>query len=84
MRHTVVMKVSDREAHICMGENEVQVGDRVKLYRVRCLGKAGDVRGCPREEIGEGVVVKRLNAHYSVVRVPPGVPFEEGTRVEKR
>jgi hypothetical protein len=90
-RGSVAMKVSEREAHVCMGVGEVKAGDRVALYRDECdrsgLPSKG-VRGvpearCNRVRLGEGVVVRTLNEHYSVVEVDSGVSFEEGTTVEK-
>jgi hypothetical protein len=32
MRGTVVMTVSDTEAHVCMGKGEVRAGDAVECY----------------------------------------------------
>jgi hypothetical protein len=90
MRGSVAMKENDREAHVCLGENEVKVGDRVAAFRNECKSRGGQVaekgsRGvsCKLEKIGEGKVVSILNDHYSTVEFDQGVPFEEGTVVQK-
>ncbi len=36
MRGSVAMKANDEEAHVCMGNTEVKVGDRVVLYKNVC------------------------------------------------
>lgn len=86
MRGSVAMKVSENEAHVCLGDNEVKAGDKVTLFRSECdpnsgQGKAG--RSCKKIKLGEGTVEKTFNEHYSQVKVNSGVPFEEGTIVEK-
>lgn len=86
MRGTVAMKDDDREAHVCLGDKEVKVGDRVALFRNQCArggGKVGAADPCHKVKIGEGEVIQTLNEHYSIVRVDSGVPFEEGTIIEK-
>ena len=85
MRGSVAMKGDNQEAHVCLGDNEVKVGDRVSLYKNQCNGrggKAGDIV-CQKIPLGGGEVTRLLNRHYSVVKVDPGVLFEEGTVVEK-
>lgn len=86
MRGSVAMKVNAEEAHVCMGEKEVKVGDRVALFKNQCSrsgGKVGSADPCHKVKIGEGSVERVLNEHYSVVKVNPGVQFEEGAIVEK-
>lgn len=90
MRGTVAMKISDREAHVCMGDKEVGPGDKVALFKNECVSPKEAVRlsgpssgGCRRVKLGEGQVIQVLNEHYSVIEVNPGVAFEEGTVVEK-
>lgn len=86
MRGSVAMKISDNEAHVCLGNDEVKVGDKVDLIRNQCVnsGKRGDGNSCKMITLGEGEVTEVLNEHYSVVKVNPGVKFEEGTLVQKR
>lgn len=88
MRGTVAMKVDDQDAHVCLGEGEVKAGDRVNLFRNECVSRGGGRVGtdrsfCKKVKIGEGVVSQTLNEHYSLVKVDPGVTFEEGTIVER-
>ena len=90
MRGSVAMKASDQEAHVCLGDSEVKAGDPVALYKNVCSGSKGGGKsgegsngGCTKVKLGEGVVERTLNEHYSVVKVNPGVQFQEGTIVEK-
>jgi hypothetical protein len=93
-RGSVAMKVDDREAHICMVNDEVRVGDRVALFRDECGGHSVLSRHrrrpsrfsdsvCRRIKLGEGRVVRPLDERCSVVEVDPGVEIEEGAIVEK-
>ncbi|MBI2606291.1 MAG: hypothetical protein HYW49_09455 [Deltaproteobacteria bacterium] len=91
MRGTVAMKVSDEEAHVCMGDNEVKAGDEVALYKNVCTSPKAGVRSgsggtgdCKKVSLGQGRVLRALNEHYSVIKVDPGVAFDEGTVVEKQ
>lgn len=91
MRGSVAMKASAEEAHVCMGDKDVKAGDKVALFKNVCTGPKGGTRsglgdsgGCQKVKIGEGSVERILNEHYSVVKVNPGVQFEEGTIVEKQ
>ena len=86
MRGSVAMKASDNEAHVCLGDKEVKAGDRVALFKNQCTrsgGKVGASDPCHKVRTGEGTVERTLNEHYSLVKVDPGVTFEEGTIVEK-
>jgi hypothetical protein len=86
MRGSVAMKISDTEAHVCMGRGEVMAGDRVKLFKSVCVGKdrSGRSASCEKKELGMGTVEEVLNDHYSVVKFDQGVQFEEGAIVEKQ
>lgn len=86
MRGSVVMKVSDTEAHVCMNKGELQPGEAVRLYRSQCntpmaAKNPALAQNCPREGV-TGQVEKALNDHYSLVRFPAGTKFEEGDKVE--
>lgn len=90
MRGSVAMKANDEEAHVCMGDKELTAGDKVAFFKNVCAGPKGGVRsglgetgGCKKVQLGEGVVERTLNEHYSVVKANPGVQFEEGSIVEK-
>lgn len=88
MRGSVAMKISENEAHVCLGNNEVKVGDKVHVYKNNCTkgfssetSKAQTI--CKKELIGHGEVTSLINEHYSVVKFDDGVNFIEGTIIEK-
>ncbi len=90
MRGSVAMKTGEDTAHVCLGDNEVQVGDRVSAFKNVCVNNQVDKStrshisvSCKKEKIGEGSVVSVLNEHYSEVKFDAGVPIAEGTIVEK-
>ena len=91
MRGSVVMKISDTEAHVCMGRGEVRAGDPVVLVRHACwlLATTGALQygvpseTCRRQVAARGQVVRVLGDHYSVVRFPKGTRMAEGNTVEK-
>ena len=90
MRGSVAMKAGEREAHVCMNDDEVKPGDQVQLFRNVCTGGSGtgsesvDVsRSCEKTPLGRGTVTRTLNRHYSVVEFDEGVKFGEGDFVEK-
>lgn len=91
MRGSVVMKVSETDAHVCLGQGEVKKGDSIRLYRNICKEKVGagtaatggvPLPSCRKEAAGEGQVAETLNTHYSLVRFAPGIQFQEGDTVE--
>lgn len=84
-RGSVAMKISDSEAHIAMGADEVKAGDRVVLFRNDCErgGQRPKSPTCRRRKLGGGTVTEILNQDYSVVKVDKGVEFEEGVTVER-
>lgn len=90
MRGSVVMKVSDIDAHVCLGQDEVKKGEPIRLYKNVCADRVGGVpkvgsipvQSCKKELAGEGQVAEVLNSHYSVVRFPQGTQFQEGDTVE--
>lgn len=90
MRGSVVMKIDDGTAHVCLGKGEVDVGDRVVLYDTQCgapgtaLATASFPVTCRRLRIGEARVIQTLNDHYSIVELDPSVQVKEGTIVEKK
>lgn len=88
MRGSVAMKASESEAHVCMGDKDIKAGDKVALFKNECTGggragERGNSKSCKKVRIGGGIVERTLNEHYSVVKVDPGVQFEEGAIVEK-
>lgn len=91
MQGSVAMKTSEREAHVCLGGNEVKVGDKVFAFRNDCKPRSSlgvserTSKGvvCKLEKLGEGKVISLMNDHYSTVEFEPGVTFDEGTVVRK-
>ena len=81
MRGSVVMKIDETEAHVCLGKDEVKVGDSVHLFHNDCTG--GKASQCRRVAIADGQVVQLLNEHYSLVRFPAGTAFAEGDTIER-
>lgn len=92
MRGSVAMKISEDEAHVCMGNKDVKVGDRVNAFINVCTNGTGKakrsstneiVNSCTKEKIGVGTVTSLLNEHYSVVKFDTKLDFSEGTIIEK-
>lgn len=88
-RGSVVMKMTNGEAHVCLGNTEVQKGDSVNLIRHECkTRKAGGLDGgmdtvCTPITLGTGIVTKVYDSHYSVAKFPENLNFNEGDTVEK-
>lgn len=66
------MKAGADRVHVCLGSDEVAVGDGVVGYRDDCGDKNAQPVRCTRKIVGHGVVIEILNDHYSVVRVTDG------------
>lgn len=81
MRGSVVMKVSETDAHVCLEPGQTQVGDHVQMFRNVCTS-TGKRTTCEKVPVAEGVVTALLNDHYSTVRFPAGTSFAEGYTVE--
>jgi hypothetical protein len=91
-RGSVVMKLNESEAHISMGQGDVNVGDHVELYRNICTSTRNDNVGerhgggkvtCEKKLYGHGEVSQLLGNDYALVKFPAGVAFAEGDTVEK-
>lgn len=82
-RGSVVMKVDEDEAHVFLGKNEVEPGDKLVLYKSVCEG-AGKGRRCSKVKVGEGEILEIVSEHYSLARFPRNVEFAEGYIVEKQ
>ncbi len=92
MRGSVAMKTGPHEAHVCLGNSEVKIGDKVRAFVNVCksspnaiaqTGGKGPKVVCAKEASGAGVVTELINEHYSVVKFDDSVTFNEGTIVEK-
>jgi hypothetical protein len=93
MRGSVVMKISEQEAHVCLGNGEVHEGSELQLYRNACKDRGGhgshtteapSGETCKRERVATGRITRVLNEHYSVAQFPAGTPFQEGDTVEAK
>lgn len=90
MRGTVAMKTDNRTAHVCLGNNDVVVGDVLDFYSNVCSNNSSDRREgssdrvCKMNVLGTGTVTKLLNSHYSEVKTDNNFKFSEGTLVQKR
>jgi uncharacterized Zn finger protein len=88
-RGHIVMKTSDRTAHVALASGEVQVGDHVELYHNECtkegggLKNGGGIRTCRKIEGGHGVVSQLFDSDYAKVEFPEGTNFTEGDTIEK-
>jgi hypothetical protein len=88
-RGSVVMKMANGEAHVCLGNKEVQVGDSINLIRHECDTRrtggreGGTTTVCTPRTLGAGTVTKVYDSHYSVAKFPEGLNFTEGDTVEK-
>ncbi len=88
-RGVVKMKVSDTRAHVDLGKQNVQVGDRLTAIQRVCVATGGGTvagsatsRTCSEKRVGSATVVGTLNQHQAVVEYEPGIEFEEGSAVE--
>ena len=84
MRGTVTMKTDDQQAHVCLGSNDVELGDKVDFFDNVCLKKKGEETTCKITLLGTGTVTKLLNTHYSVVKADSKFKMREGNLVQKR
>ncbi|MBC7712930.1 MAG: hypothetical protein H7177_06310 [Rhizobacter sp.] len=94
MRGSVAMKISDTEAHVCLGNTEVKVGDIINAYKNVCSNlssnvinknsRASELAPCKKVKIGSGKITSLINDHYSVVKFDNVVDFNEGTIIEKQ
>lgn len=92
MRGTVAMKTDKKTAHVCLGNNDVKIGDKIDFYTNQCTGHTGGgreeggggVRECKMKVLGTGTVSKLLNSHYSEVKTDGSFKLAEGTLVQKQ
>ena len=84
-RGSVAMKVSDKEAHVSLGKDDVKMGDILTLFKNECNTHSGgdSTLICNKVRLGSAEVSQPINEEYSIIQVEPGVQFNEGTIVEK-
>ena len=89
MRGTVVMEMSNNRVHVCLGDNAVSVGTKVRFYNSLCKktysgGRDGSEHvNCKMQPLGTGTVVSLANEHYSTVKINGNIKVREGTLVER-
>lgn len=89
-RGSVAMKIDDKTSHVCLGDNDVQVGDKVEFLTHSCntdsVGQrdAMDYVKCKLKVLGTGEVTKILNTHYSEVKTDGSFKFSEKTLIQKK
>lgn len=91
VRAPVAMKINDTEAHICVGKEEVKVGDKFTAFKNECKraqgGKAmteGFGETCKKVKLGDATIKQLLNEHYALLTFEPGVKFDERSFVESK
>ena len=79
------MRIDAKTAHVCLGDNEVKVGDKVTFVNYECdgdlIGTSGLASACKNTVAGE--VYKTLGLHYSTIKTNGSLEFKEGTLVQK-
>lgn len=75
----VAMKITDAEAHVCVGRETARAGTPLGVYRNVCEGPK---RVCKLVKVGAGTVTAVLNEHYAVAQFPPAAGVREGDLVE--
>jgi hypothetical protein len=84
-RGVVAMKIDEKTAHVCVRKVEVNVGDRMALYRNECTQKPPprpQLR-CSMSLVGEGTITELLNEHYALLSFDKPTDFREGDLIEK-
>lgn len=76
---------SPTEYDVCIGDKQVQTGDRVAFFKERCSGggRSGPKR-CHKEKVGEASVLKTLDEHLSTVRLDSEFEITEQMTIEKK
>ena len=90
MNGSVIMKVSETQAHVCLLEGKAAVGTQVQLYRHTCKNQyetPGTTSSrtpyvCKKEAVAIGQIAQTMGGHYALVTFPQGTQYEEGYTVE--
>ncbi len=85
-RGVIAKKMSNNEAHVTLGREEVATGDRVTLFKSVCEmigGRKGEAYYCYKTKVGTGRISELLGASFSTVILDGSATFDEGTFVEK-
>jgi hypothetical protein len=90
MSGSVIMKVSDTQAHVCLFEHDAAIGAKVQLYRHSCVGQyatpgvshSRQPYTCQKQAVAIGTVAQKMGDHYALVTFPEGTKYEEGYTIE--
>ena len=91
MSGSVIMKVSETEAHVCLFDHDASIGTHVQLYRHSCTsqyGKPGTPASsrtpyaCEKQAVAVGTISQKMGGHYAMVTFPQGTQYHEGYTVE--
>lgn len=86
-RGSVVLKHSNSEVDICIGNKEIKIGDKLNFYQTDCVmtgtGRSSK-RSCSKTKIGEGEVISTQDEHFSTVKLGSEFNVTAGTVVEKQ
>jgi hypothetical protein len=90
MSGSVIMKVSDTEAHVCLFDHDAPVGSRVQLYRHQCKTQYANPAApngrtpyaCEKQAVAIGTISQKMGGHYAMVTFPQGTQYQEGYTVE--
>lgn len=90
-QNTVEHRLSDQEALVTVGSDNLNPGDRVKISGEQCKDRpfgggrngGGSSRQCSKKELGTGEVLRLLPDGEAIVRVPQGIALRTGLLVEK-
>ena len=89
-RGTVVLSDDGKEAHVCLGNKEVKIGDKVEVFEAICKKEHVAVIRSPRyrtkcEKVarGQAEVVDVSDEHYSRVHAFGDLLLKEGQIVER-
>jgi hypothetical protein len=76
---------SPTEYDVCIGDKQVQTGDRIAFFKERCSGggRSGPKR-CHKEKVVEASVLKTLDEHLSTVKLDSEVELTEQMTIEKK
>ena len=85
-RGVVAMKITDTEARVYVREIDVDVGDKMTVFRNECTKSSSSSKAglhCKLVQVGEGTISENLNEHYSVLRFDTPTDYREGDLLEK-
>lgn len=83
---TVALKHSDTEADLYLHTENLKQGDKLAFFRSQCQTREsarGTRNVCNKVKVGSGEVLQVHNEHYSTVRVPASLQFDDSTVAEK-